>query len=138
MCAQYLESFVDSIIVRDDAFAPAGMVGGYELLDNLKRNPTRSFQYSCTVGEIMRSALTTVDKNTTLSELVKLWQESGRAFSIIPNEYGDCSTISARRMIEIGAMCRTDITVSSIHKTKAITFGKSATLGEVQQRKTCL
>jgi CBS domain-containing protein len=131
MCAQYLESFVDSIIVRNDAFEPAGMVGGYELLDNLRKSPTRDFQYSTTVGDIMLKQLTQVDKTTTLSELVKVWQESGRAFSIILNEFGDCSTISARRLIDLGARCNTDVSISSIHRNKAVTFSKGATLGEV-------
>jgi hypothetical protein len=40
MCAEYLDSFVDSIIVRDDDFKAIGIVGGFELLDHLRENPT--------------------------------------------------------------------------------------------------
>lgn len=53
MCAQYLESAVDSIVVRDDDFRPIGIVGGYDLLDHLRKNPTRDSQYKAKVEEIM-------------------------------------------------------------------------------------
>ena len=131
MCAQYLESFVDSIIVRDDAFKPVGTIGGYELLDNFRRNPTRDYQYSTKVGEVMNKNITEVGSKTTLADLVEIWRSSGRAFSIILNEYGDCSTISARRMIEVGTRCRSDLSVSSLHRSKAVTFSKDASLGEL-------
>jgi hypothetical protein len=53
MCAEFLESSVDSIIVRDHGFKPIGIVGGYELLDHLRKNPTRDFQYRMKVSDNM-------------------------------------------------------------------------------------
>ena len=49
MCVQYLESTIDSIVVRDDNLKPIGIVGGYDLLDSIRKNPTRDFQYKTTV-----------------------------------------------------------------------------------------
>jgi CBS-domain-containing membrane protein len=131
MCAEYLESHVDSIIVRDDSFKPVCILGGIELLDNLRKNPTRDFQYASKVGEIMMRGFSTIDSNILLIDLIQSWKNSGRAFSIILNEYGDCSTVSARRLLDLGAKCSTDATVSSLTSRKAITCRKDATLGEI-------
>ncbi|MDH3677403.1 MAG: CBS domain-containing protein, partial [Nitrosopumilus sp.] len=45
MCVQYLESTVDSIVIRNDELTPVGIVGGYDLLNHIRKNPTRDFQY---------------------------------------------------------------------------------------------
>ncbi len=130
MCAQYLESNVDSIVVRDAEKNPLGIVGGYDLLDHLRKNPTRDFQYDNTVEQIMYKSLPIVEKETKLKELIEKWRETRRAFAITPNPFG-YSPISARKMLEVGIKCKTDITVSSLPKKKIITFAPDDTLGKV-------
>jgi len=131
MCAQYLESTVDSIIVRDHGFKPIGIVGGYDLLDHLRKNPTRDFQYRTKVGEIMFKDFPQVDKKTKLIDLVEIWKKSRRAFAVILNDFGDCSTVSARKMIKVGARCKSDISVSSMDKKKIVTFRPDDSLGKI-------
>ncbi|WP_337861801.1 CBS domain-containing protein [Nitrososphaera sp.] len=131
MCAQYLESTVDSIIVRDEDFKPVGIVGGYDLLDHLRRNPTRDSQYRTKVGEIMLKDFPQVEKETKFRDLMEIWKNSRRAFAIIINEFGDCSTVSARRMIEVGTRCKTDISVSSMPKKKIVTFRQDDPLSRI-------
>ena len=131
MCAQYLESTVDSIIVRDNVFKPIGIVGGYDLLDHLRKNSTRDFQYQTRVGEIMFKDFPQVDKKTKLIDLVEIWKKSRRAFAVILNELGDCSTISARKMIKVGTRSKSDISVSSMQKTKIVTFRLDDSLGKI-------
>lgn len=131
MCAQYLESAVDSIVVRDDDFRPIGIVGGYDLLDHLRKNPTRDSQYKAKVEEIMFRDLPKTKKETKLKDLIDFWKRSGRAFAIIPNEYGDYSLLSARRMLEVGTRCKTDISISSMPKKKIVTFKADESLEQV-------
>lgn len=131
MCAEYLESSVDSIIVRDHGFKPIGIVGGYDLLDCLRKNPTRDFQYRTKVSDIMFKDFPQVDKKTKLIDLVDIWKNSRRAFAVILNEFGDCSTVSARKMIKIGARCKSDISVSSMGKKKIVTFNLDDSLGKI-------
>lgn len=131
MCAQYLESTVDSVIVRDEDFKPIGIVGGYDLLDHLRRNPTRDSQYRTKVGDIMLKDFPQVEKKTKLRDLLEIWKNSRRAFAIIINEFGDCSTVSARRMIEVGTRCKTDISVSSMPKKKIVTFRQDDPLSRI-------
>src|SRR5215207_10423417 len=51
MCAEYLESAVDSIVVLDEDKKPIGIVGGYDILSHFRRNPTRDFQYETKVEQ---------------------------------------------------------------------------------------
>jgi predicted transcriptional regulator len=131
MCVQYLESLVDSLIIRDDDHNPVGIVGGYDLLNHIRKNPTRDFQYETSVKEIMYKDLLIVEKNTTFQSLMDKWKASRRAFAIIPNTFQGYSPISARKMLEIGIKSKTTISISSMPKKKMITFQPDDTLREI-------
>ncbi|MFY9301339.1 MAG: CBS domain-containing protein [Candidatus Nitrosotenuis sp.] len=131
MCAQYLESAVDSIVVVDGDNIPVGIVGGYDLLDNLRENPTRDFQYKTRVDEIMFQDVPEVERETKLKDLIEKWQNTRRAFAILGNGSDSYSAISARKMLDIGMRCRTDISASSMPKNKVVTFRPDDTLGKL-------
>ena len=63
-----------------------------------------------------------VGKETKLKELIEKWKESRRAFAVMPNQFRGYSPISARKMLEVGIKCKTEITASSLPKKKVITF----------------
>lgn len=131
MCAQYIESNVDAIVVRGEDNKPIAIVGGYDILDCIRKNPTRDFQYQCKVDKIMFRGFPQVGMTTKLKDLLETWKESQRAFAVIPNGSGDYSPISARKMLEIGIRCKTDISISSLPKKKTVTFHHDDSLGNV-------
>jgi CBS domain-containing protein len=131
MCVQYLESDIDSIVIRDAEFKPLGIIGGYDLLDSIRKNPTRDFQYDTKVEQIMFKELPIVEKETKLKELIQKWKESRRAFAITPNQFKGYSPISARKMLEVGIKCKTELTTSSLPKKKVVTFQPDDSLGTV-------
>lgn len=131
MCAQYLESAVDAIVVVDSDGTPVGIVGGYDLLDNLRKNPTRDFQYKTKVEEIMFGDVPEVEKETKLKDLIAKWQNTRRAFAILGNESDRYSAISARKMLDIGMRCKTNISASSLPKKKIVTFRPDDTIGKI-------
>lgn len=122
MCVQYLESLTDSIVIRDNEKNVLGIVGGYDLLNYIRENPSRDFQYETKVKDVMFKELPIVEKTTTFKELMDKWIASRRAFAIIPNAFQGYSPISARKMLEIGIKCKADISISSLPKKKMITF----------------
>jgi predicted transcriptional regulator len=122
MCVQYLESSIDSIVIRDDEHNPVGIIGGYDLLNHIRENPTRDSQYETKVKEIMFKDLLIVEKTTPFKDLMETWMASRRAFAIIPNAFQGYSPISARKMLEIGIKCKTNVSISSMPKKKMITF----------------
>ncbi len=130
MCSQYIESNVDSILITENG-NPIAIVGGYDLLDNIRKNPTRDFQYDKKIEQIMFTGIPQINKDTKLQELIEKWKGSRRAFAVIPNESGKHSPISARKMLEVGARCETDYSISSIPKKRIVTFSEDDTLGKV-------
>jgi predicted transcriptional regulator len=131
MCVQYLESTVDSIVIRNDDLTPVGIVGGYDLLNHIRKNPTRDFQYENKVKEIMFEELLIVEKETRFKDLMERWKNSRRAFAITPNSFQGYSPVSARKMLEVGIKCQSNISISSIQKKKIITFGLDDSLGHI-------
>ncbi len=131
MCAQYLESAIDSIVIRDSSNNPIGIIGGYDILDNLRKNPHSDFFHETKVEDIMFKEVPIINKSTTIEELVDKWTKSKRAFALLPNEDGDYSPISARRMLELGMRCKTDMTISSIPKKSTITFEQTDSLDKI-------
>ena len=125
-----LESFTDSLVVTKDS-SPLGVFGGIELLDGILKNPTSDFFDNTTVGQIMSERITIVTKETKLSDLLKQWQETKRAFAIIPNQYSGYSAISARKILEISNTHGTSMTVSKIPKKPIVTFSNNHTVKDI-------
>ena len=130
MCAQHLESTIDAIVVRDKG-KPIGIVGGYDLLDHLRKNPTRDFQYHHKIEEIMFKKFPQVEKQTKFKDLIEKWKDTRRAFAVIPKDSGDFSPISSRKMLEVGTRFKTDISISSMPKKKIITFQGDEPLSKI-------
>lgn len=129
MCAHYLESAVDSIVVMDNN-SPVGIVGGYDLLDSLRKNPSRDFQYDGMVEDVMFKGVPQIEKEAKFGDLMGKWRQTRRAFAIVPNNKS-YSPISARKMLEIGTKCKTDMSASSMPKKRIITFKPDDTLGKI-------
>lgn len=130
MCAQHLESTIDSIVVRDKG-KPIGIVGGYDLLDHLRKNPTRDFQHQHKIEKIMFKKFPQIEKQTKFKDLIEKWKDTRRAFAVIPKDSGDFSPISARKMLEVGMRFKTDISISSMPKKKIITFEGDEPLSKI-------
>ena len=130
LLAHHLECFTDSLVVTKGEH-PAGLVGGIELLDGVLKNPTSDFFDNTLVEEIMNDKLAIITKQTKLSDLLKQWQQTRRAFAIIPNQYHGYSAISARKLLEVGALSKTNMRVSDIPKKRIVTFTKDYTVKEI-------
>jgi len=130
MLVQQLESFTDSVVVREND-KPIGIVGGKDVIVKLIENPTSALFYKTKVEDIMEERWPTVSKETKLSELMEFWKKTRRAFAAIPNEFSDYSAISAKKLLEVGKKIKTDITISELPEKKLITFPNESTIGDV-------
>lgn len=127
----HLETFTDSLVVTKDD-QPVGIVGAVEILEGVLKNPTAAFFENTTTDQIMNTdKLIMLKPRTTLLELLQHWRQTRRAFAIIPNQYHGYSVISARKLLEVGASCKTNISVSSIPKKNMITFRKDNSVREI-------
>lgn len=131
MLIHYLESFTDSLVVTEEHEKPIGVIGGREIIETIFRDPSSNFFDNTTVEQITDKNLIILSDETTLGELLTTWKKTRRAFSIIPNYLGGYSAISGRKMLEIGAKCVTDLTVSELPKKEMVTFEKDSTIKDI-------
>ena len=132
MLVQYLETFTDSVVVRDDT-KPVGVIGGREIIQGMYKNPSSDFFEMHQVGEIMDNQLNIITANTSLNELISLWKKAGRAFAIIDIGNDNYSVISVKKLLEIGINSNSKFNMSGIPKKKTITCDKDSTFGEVMK-----
>jgi hypothetical protein len=130
MLVHHLESFTDSLVVTDEA-RPVGLVGGVEIMCGILKTPTFDFFNNTLVGKIKNDGLIVTTADTKLSDLLKQWKDTGRAFAIIPNQYHGYSAISARKLLEVGMLCNTDITINDMAKKRISTFKQNQTVKEI-------
>lgn len=130
MLVQQLESFTDAVVVREDD-KPVGIVGGKDIIEKLAQDPTSNLFYNTRVEDLMEKRFPTVSPDSKLEELINFWKNTRRAFAAIPNEFSDYSALSAKKLLEIGKKCKTDITVSQLSEKKLVSFTSDSTVGNV-------
>ncbi len=131
MLIHYLESFTDSLVVTEEDEKPIGVIGGKEIIENILKNPSSDFFDKTTIEQITDKNLVILSDKTNLKELLDKWKNTRRAFSIIPNAIGGYSAISARKILEIGANCITDLTLSELPKKEIFTFEQDNTIKDI-------
>ncbi|MBI1829099.1 MAG: hypothetical protein HY222_02060 [Thaumarchaeota archaeon] len=130
MLTRFYKSFTNNIVVLENEY-PVGVVGKTELLEGLYDNPTFDFFNNTTVNEIMNKDLITIITSTKLSSLLKMMEKSKRDFAIIKNKIGSFSTISSRRLLEIGVLSNSVLKVSDLPMKKIHAFKQSDTVKDV-------
>ena len=130
MLVQYLETFTDSVLVRDGT-KPIGMIGGREIIQGVYKNPTSDFFEMKQVEDITDSHLSIVVPDITLEDLITIWKSRGRAFAVIDGGNDDYSVISVKKLLEIGINNNVDSYISEIPKKRIVTFASDATFGDV-------
>jgi len=132
MLVQYLETFTDSVVVREGT-KPLGIIGGKEIIRGVYKNPTSDFFEMKQVEDITDKRLNIITADTSINKLISLWKEVGRAFAIIDMGNDDYSVISVKKLLEIGINNTSEFHISEIPKKKIMTFAKDATFGEVMK-----
>ncbi len=130
MLVQYLESVTDSVVVKDGREL-VGIVGGKEIIRHLLKNSTPKLFYERRVEEIMDPRIITVLEKTKYGDLMDDWRKNERAYAVISNNAGFYSAISARKILEFGMRCETNMSISDLSKKQHVTFKKNDTFRSV-------
>jgi len=130
MLVQYLESATDSVLVFEDR-KPIGTIGGKEIMENLLKNPTSGLFYGTKVEQIMEPDPLIVSENISYKDLMQRWKERGRAYAALENEWGHYSAISAKKILEIGMKCKTNISITDLPNKPTITFKLDDTMESI-------
>ncbi|NDB63726.1 MAG: CBS domain-containing protein [Nitrosopumilaceae archaeon] len=143
MLVRLSESLASNLVVINNG-SPVGMLGAKQVLSKFIKNPTCNFLHNTIIKNIMNGDPCFVDKSTKFFDLMKklqklqtdfaILQESNGMFSsIIQDDREMFSTISIKRILELGLMCDTDVTISQIHKKPAVFCSNDDTVRTVIQ-----
>jgi len=112
-----LSRTTDNLVVLDDEF-PLGIIGGREILKGILKNPTPYFFHDVLSSEIMNRKFYLDTRFAKFHKLLEQMQKIKRNFAIIQNSKQSFSAISIREIIEIGALCQSNIRVSDFAERK--------------------
>jgi predicted transcriptional regulator len=127
MLVRFLASYTNNLVVMESDI-PVGMIGSKEVLQGLYENPTHEFFSEHSVHEVMNKILDMISPRTRVDDLLNKMSHLGRDFALIQTTDGEFSTISARRLLEVGLLCDTRIRVSDMPLKKIVTFQKGDTI----------
>ncbi len=128
MLVRFLATHTNNLVTMEDD-TPVGMVGSKEVLQGIYSKPTHSFFSEQTVSSIMNKDLETVSAKMRVYDLLKKMNVAGRDFALVQTTDGEFSTISARRLLEVGILCDTRIKIADMPSKKVITFQKEDNIG---------
>ncbi len=130
MLVQYLESATDSVSVKEGEKI-VGTIGGKEILEHLLKNPTQQLFYNTLVEDIMETNPLQISSDIKYKDLISKWKDRGRAYAILTNRWGHYSAISAKKILEIGLRCKTNVSISDLEKKPIITCKPDDSLNDV-------
>ncbi|MGQ0605745.1 MAG: hypothetical protein ACT4OD_02160 [Candidatus Nitrosotenuis sp.] len=119
MLVRLSESLTNNLVVINNG-VPVGMLGSREVLRGFIKNPTSNFLHNTIVKNIMNRNPCIVDKNTKFSDLIKKLKKSKNDFAILQDNNNMFSTISIKRILELGLLCDTSVTISQIPKNDTV------------------
>lgn len=128
MLVRFLTSHTNNLVVMESD-KPVGMIGSSEVLQGLHSNPDHGFFAEDEVSKVMNKNLDVASPKTRVYDLLKKMNDKGRDFALVQTTDGEFSTISARRLLEVGTLCDTRIRVSDMPAKRVVTFQKEDSIG---------
>ncbi|HKU32613.1 MAG TPA: hypothetical protein VJR22_02045 [Candidatus Nitrosotalea sp.] len=130
MLMRFLETFTNNLVVMEDD-VPIGTLGGREVIKEFSKNRTPSFFSDVMVQQVMNENLCVIPPNTKIGDLLKKMQQIQSDFALVKNEGGEYSTVSARRLLEAGVLCNTQMKISDIPLKLIPTFNRDDTIDTI-------
>lgn len=124
-----ISDITDNLVVVEDEF-PIGTISPYEIMHGLRKNPSSHYLQE-NVTRIMSVDFYIDSRNINLIDVLGRMNKTKNPFTIIENGKHDFSQFSIKQVLEIGALCKTDITVAMFPKRKIPTFKKEDKLRTV-------
>ncbi|MDE2590343.1 MAG: CBS domain-containing protein, partial [Patescibacteria group bacterium] len=130
MLVRFLETFTNNLVVMENGM-PVGTLGGYEVIKEFSKNPTYSFFSDIAVSQVMNKDLYIAFPSTKVHDLLKKMRRMQRDFALVKNDDDQYSTISARRLLEVGILCDTRMKVSDMPLKSIPTFNREDNVGTI-------
>ncbi|MEM2160329.1 MAG: hypothetical protein QXN55_05175 [Candidatus Nitrosotenuis sp.] len=124
-----ISDVTNNLVVIEDEF-PIGTVSTFDIIDGLQKNPTAEF-FSENITRIMNANFYIDSRTVNIAAVLRRMGKSKNPFTIIQNDRTSFSQLSIRQVLEIGALCKTDLNVASFSKNRIPSFSRDDTIGEI-------
>ena len=120
----------DNLVVIENEF-PIGTLSIREVLRAVLKNPTPYLFHDSKVSQIMNRKFYLDIRKTKLKKLFKQMKESKKSFAIIQNKENDFSAFTFREILEIGALCTTNVKASDLPESKIKIFKRDDNIEDI-------
>ena len=120
----------DNLVVIENDF-PIGILSIREILNAILKNPTPYLFHDSKVSQIMNRKFYLDVRKTKLQKLLKQINQSKKSFAIIQNKENDFSAFTYREILEIGALCTTNVKVSDLPERKIKIFKRDDKIEDI-------
>jgi predicted transcriptional regulator len=127
-----ISDVTNNVVVVEDGF-PIGTISVHEILDGLRKNPTTRY-FEEGVTNIMNADFYIDSRNTNVASVLKRISRAKNPFTVIENDKTNFSQFSIRQVLEIGSLCKTNITVSSFPKKHTSPFRRDDQIIDVIEK----
>lgn len=127
-----ISDVTNNLVVIEDGF-PIGVISAYEILDGLRKNPTSQY-FGKSVTKIMNADFYIDSRNVNLSSVLKRMSRIKNPYTIIENDRTNFSQFSIRQVLEIGALCKTNVMASSFPKKHTPSFRRDDRIRDVIEK----
>lgn len=122
----------NNLVVVEDGF-PIGTIDARQIVSGLQKNPTSAY-FEKSVSKIMSPDFYIDSRNVNISSILKRMNRTRNFFTVIENDRTNFSQFSIKQVLEVGSLCRSDITVNNIPKRRIPTFGRDDRIKDVIRR----
>ena len=122
----------DNLVVIENDF-PIGTLSIREVLSAILKNPTPYLFHDSKVSQIMNRKFYLDVRRAKLQKLFKQMKQSKKSFAVIQNKENDFSAFTFREILEIGALCTTNVKASDLPETKIKIFKRDDSIENIIQ-----
>lgn len=127
-----ISDVTNSLVVIEDEF-PIGTISIYEILNGLQKNPKPQY-FEETVTKIMNPDFYIDSRNVNVANILKRINKAKNPFTVIENDKNNFSQFSIRQVLEIGSLCKSNVTASSFPKKQSSTFRRDDKFRDVIEK----
>lgn len=127
-----ISDVTNNLVVIEDEF-PIGTISIYEILNGLQKNPKPQY-FEETVTKIMNPDFYIDSRDVNVANILKRINKAKNPFTVIENDKNNFSQFSIRQVLEIGSLCKSNVTASSFPKKQAPTFRRDDKFRDVIEK----
>jgi len=125
-----VSDITNNLVVLEKEF-PLGILSAKEILKGLLKNPTPYYFHDILVEEIMNRRFYLDTRHAKLDKILEQMYKTKSEFTILQNSKQSFSAVSIREILEVGALCKSNLETSDLPSKKIKIFRRDDTVEDI-------